>query len=83
MIDRASLRSRAGHYIKRPDTVAGSERGGSRIFYLRLTPGNLSSCHNARLTNGPESLGELKYVYGYNRQPEAWISMTTATGVAL
>lgn len=32
MIDRASLRSRAGHYINRPDTMVGSEEGPHFLF---------------------------------------------------
>lgn len=46
MIDRASLRSRAGHYIKRPDTVAGSERGGSAFFIYVL---HRVICHRATM----------------------------------
>lgn len=35
MIDRASLRSRAGHYINRPDTVVGSAREeGPHFFFI-------------------------------------------------
>lgn len=54
MIDRAWLRSRAEHYINRPDTVG--VRGGSVFFIYVL---HQVICHRATmiaLTDGPESL---------------------------
>lgn len=58
MIDRASLRSRGD--ITSTDLTRWWVPRRVRIFYLRLTPGNLSSCHNARLTGTAQKVRRVK-----------------------